>query len=163
MTPKLITIPLVTAALVAGMTSAAMAADMVDAAKPDSITAYFFGENIASKMLTDSYGDPLVELRHEDREYAVFFYGCTDGAACNSLQFYRGYETDGTVGLDAVNAINLEWRFVKASIDSEDDAVMTMDIHAGANGIPTDEFGQLFDIFTETVAEFESNVGWVSD
>ena len=163
MTPRSIAKPLITAALLAGMASTAVAADMIDAAKPDSVTAFFFNKGIASKQITDSYGDPLVQLRQDDREYLVFFYGCTDGAACNSLQLYRGYETDGKVGQDVVNDLNLEIRYVKAAIDKEDDVVMMLDIFTGSNGVPADEFEMLFGLFTETVAEFEDTVGWVSD
>lgn len=154
---------LAAAALVAGMATAAFGADVVKASEPTSLGTFFFDQGIASKLSEDSYGDPMVQFRQNDHEYTVFFYGCTENTNCTNLQFYIGYETDGNVGLDVVNAMNTDNRFVVASIDDENDVILTMDLFTGQNGMTNDDFDQMFNVFLEKVADFEDRVGWVSD
>lgn len=151
------------AMVAAGLASAASAQDAVRAEDPASITSVLFDEGIASKIDTDSYGDPMVQFRDGDRQYTIFFYNCTDGADCTNIQFYIGYETDGDVGMDVVNTMNAENRFTTAAIDDEDDVIFTMDVLTGDNGLSGEDFGLLLDLFVETAAEFEERVGWVSD
>lgn len=153
----------VTAFAVAGLAGAAMAQEAARAEDPGSITAVLFDQGIASKVDKDSYGDPMVKFRKGDRQYTIFFYNCTDGAACTNIQFYIGYETDGEVGLDVVNAMNAENRFATAAIDDEDDVVFTLDVLTGAYGLAPDDFTSLLDLFVGTAAEFEDRVNWVSD
>ena len=145
------------------MASGALAGDNVTATEPTSLGTYFFDQGIASKLSEDSYGDPMVQFRKDNREYTIFFYGCTANTECTNLQFYRGYETNGAVGLEVVNTMNQENRFVVASIDDEDDVILTMDVFTGQNGITNDDFDLLFNVFLETVVDFEDRVDWVSD
>jgi hypothetical protein len=151
------------AVLFAGMTSATFGADAVRASDPNSLTAFFFDQGLASKLSTDSYGDPMVQFRDGDREYTIFFYGCTENTECTNLQFYIGYETNGDVGLDVVNTMNSDNRFVEASIDDENDVILTMDVLTGKNGIDPEDFDLVYNVFLETAADFEQRVGWVSD
>ena len=153
----------VTALAAVGLAGAATAQDAVLAENPGSITSVLFDQGIASKVDTDSYGDPMVQFRKGDRQYTIFFYNCTDGAQCTNIQFYIGYETDGEVGLDVVNAMNAENRFATAAIDDEDDVVFTMDVLPGKYGLAPDDFTSLLDLFVGTAAEFEERVNWVSD
>ncbi|GKY86915.1 YbjN domain-containing protein [Sinisalibacter aestuarii] len=160
MTIKLLLAAGIAASAFAG---AAMAQDAVRAEDPASLTAFLFDTGIASKVDVDSYGDPMVQFRKGDRQYTIFFYNCTDNAACTNVQFYIGYETDGEVGMDVVNALNQENRFASAAIDDEDDVVFTMDVLTGAYGLSREDFGLLLDVFVEAAAEFEDRVGWVSE
>lgn len=144
-------------------TGAATAQDAVRAEDPSSLTAFLFDNGIASKVDTDSYGDPMVQFRTSDRQFTIFFYNCTDGADCTNVQFYIGYETDGDVGMDVVNEMNRTNRFTRAAIDEEDDVIMTMDVLTGNFGLSQDDFGQLLDLFVEASADFEERVGWVTE
>jgi len=160
----MITRLLYTAALAATLgASAAWAGDTVTASEPTSLGTFFFDQGLASKLSEDSYGDPMVQFRKDNHEYTIFFYGCTANTDCTNLQFYIGYETDGQVGLDVVNSMNQDNRFVTAAIDDEDDVILTMDILTGSNGITSDDFALLYGLFLETVQDFEDRVGWVSD
>lgn len=154
---------LMSALAAASFTGAAVAQDAVMAENPASITAVLFDQGIASKTDTDSYGDPMVQFRNGDRQFTIFFYNCTEGADCTNIQFYIGYETDGDVGLDVVNAMNSENRFATAAIDDENDVVFTMDVLTGDYGLSADDFSLLLDLFVETAQEFEDRVGWVSE
>jgi hypothetical protein len=147
----------------ASMATAAFAGDVVTASEPTSLGTFFFDQGIASKLSNDSYGDPMVQFRKDNHQYTVFFYGCTDNTDCTNLQFYIGYETNGDVGMDVVNKMNQDNRFVVASIDDQNDVILTMDVFTGTNGLTNDDFKLLFDVFLESVADFEDRVGWVSD
>jgi putative sensory transduction regulator len=151
------------ALVAASLAGAAIAQDAVMAEDPTSITAVLFDQGIASKVDTDSYGDPMVQFRKGDRQYTIFFYNCTDGANCSNIQFYIGYETDGEVGLDVVNAMNSENRFTEGAIDDEDDVVFTMDVLTGDYGLSGNDFSLLLDLFVETAANFEERVNWISE
>lgn len=158
------TVKLLASALVAAsFTTAALADDIVRAEDPASITAFLFDEGIASKVDTDSYGDPMIQFRKGDNPYSIFFYECTDNANCGSIRFYIGYQTDGEVGLDVVNSLNAENRFMMAAIDDEDDVVLTMDVLTGEFGLSYDDFRKLLDVFIDLSGEFEDKVNWVSD
>lgn len=146
-----------------GLAGAALAEGAVRAEDPSSIMAVLFDEGLVAKQEIDSYGDPIIYFRTGDRQYTIFFYDCTEGANCLSLQFYIGYETDGDVGVDFVNSMNSEFRFTSVEIDSEDDAIITLDVMTGLNGIAPGDFTQLLDLFVERAAEFEDRVGWVSE
>lgn len=143
--------------------TAAQAGDMITATEPTSLGTFFFDQGLASKLGEDSYGDPMVQFRKDDHAYTIFFYGCTANTDCTNLQFYIGYETDGEVGLDVVNSMNQDNRFVSAALDDEDDVILTMDVFTGATGIAADDFELLYNVFLETVMDFEDRVGWVSD
>lgn len=149
--------------LVAGMAGAAMAADVVRAQDPGSLTGVLFDQGIASKVDTDSYGDPMVQFRKDDRQYTIFFYNCTDNKDCTNVQFYIGYDTNGEVGLDVVNSMNQDNRFTTAAIDDEDDVVMTMDVLTGENGMAASDFEMLLNLFVDAAADFEDRVGWIAD
>ena len=151
------------ALLASSFAGAAVAQEVVRAQDPASITAVLFNKGIASKVEVDSYGDPMIQFRDADRQYTIFFYNCADGADCSNIQFYLGYETNGDVGLDVVNAMNQENRFASAVIDGENDVVITMDVLTGDNGLSADDFGLLLDLFIETTAGFEERVGWVME
>lgn len=140
----------------------AMAGD-VRAEDPGTITGVLFDEGIASKVDTDSYGDPLVQFRKDDRQYTIFFYNCTDNKDCSNIQVYIGYDTNGDVGVDVTNKMNVDNRFVTAAVDEEDDVVLTMDVMTGENGLADGDFKDLLDLFVNTAKDFEDRVGWVSD
>lgn len=154
---------LASALVAASFATGALAQDVVRAEDPESVTAFLFDQGIASKVDVDSYGDPMIKFRTRDHPYTIFFYDCTDNAQCGSVRFYIGYQTDGAVGLDVVNSMNSENRFMMASIDDEDDVVLTMDVLTGEYGLSQNDFRKLLNVFVDLSAEFEDKVGWVSD
>jgi len=146
------------------MGTLAAGADRVDAADPNTISQFFFDINVPTKLSTDSYGDPLISVRTDDGVgYAIFFYGCTDNANCTHVQFYRGYETDGQVGLDIVNELNVEHNFVKLMLDDEDDVIILMDVLTGEGGMDPIDFDALYGQLNKVVEAFETRVNWTSD
>ena len=131
----------------------ALAEEMVRSQDPSSVTAFLFEEGIPSKTDVDSYGDPLVMFRKGDQPYTIWFYGCTENADCGSIRFYSGYETDGAVGIDFANKLNLENRFATALIDQEDDLVLVMDVLTGANGMVYSDFRSLLEMFISKIED----------
>ena len=152
---------LIAAALATG---GAVAAERVDAADPQSVQNMFFEMGFPARSGTDGVGDPVIEFMAEDGVgYVVFFYGCTNNADCTFLQFYRAYDTDGQVGLDTLNTLNAESRFVKFLLDGEDDVVVLLDVLTGEGGMAPADFAAVYDQLTRVVANFEDRVGWVPE
>lgn len=148
-----------TALVALALGGAAAAQDVVRAQDPGSITNYLFNQGIASKSETDNYGDPLIRFRIGDYPYSIFFYDCTDNANCASLRFYLGFETNGSVGMDKVNTLNLENRFVNLAIDDEDDVIITMDVLTGEQGMSHADFDNLVTLFIDLGEDAESRFG----
>lgn len=148
-----------TALFALALGGAAAAQDMVRAQDPGSVTNFLFNKGIASKSETDNYGDPLVRFRIEDYPYSIFFYDCTDNANCASLRFYLGFDTNGEVGLELVNTLNIENRFVNLAIDEEDDVIITMDLLTGEQGMSHDDFDNMLKLFIDLGKDAESRFG----
>lgn len=137
------------------LATGALAEEMVRSQDPASVTAFLFEEGIPSKTDVDNYGDPMVMFRKGDQPYTIWFYDCVENAECASIRFYSGYETDGAVGLDFANMLNLENRFATALIDAEDDLVLIMDVLTGANGMPYSDFRNLLEVFVSLIEDAE--------
>jgi hypothetical protein len=81
-----------------------------------------------------SDGDPMITGVSDGTKFLVFFYGCTNGANCESIQFYTGF-MDTKMDAAKMNEWNAKYRFTRAYIDDEDDPVIQMDIDM-AGGMP---------------------------
>lgn len=140
--------------------AAPAAAQQVLASNPQSVIDYFFQAGVPAQLTTDSVGDPLVEFRVDADTYQVFFYDCTDNSDCLALQFYTGYRVDGDVTLDIINGWNMDRRFVRAYMTDEGAARIEMDIATGADGVSQRDFGELYNLWLESVRLFEERINW---
>lgn len=145
--------------LATGLGSSAMAGQIL-ASDPQTLMNYFFDKGVPAQLTADNVGDPLIEFRYEGDEHSVFFYDCTDNKNCLSLQFYSGYRTETSVGVDVVNQWNTDRRFVRAYLTDEGSSRIEMDIATGDDGVSDRDFSQLFDLWVESVAMFEDRIGW---
>jgi hypothetical protein len=107
---------LLTCCSFAGMASA----QNVDATKPDEIlnVAKGFG---SAELDKDNTGDPKITGMISGVRYGIFFYGCSDGSRCKSLQFVSGWKTGKKIPLERINQWNKEKRYGKAYLDGDDD------------------------------------------
>jgi hypothetical protein len=105
----------------------ANAAELLDATQPEKILAVASGFGSAT-LERDSDGDPLIIGRIEGSKYGIFFYGCTDGADCQDIQFHAawgGVETS----LEELNEWNRSMRFGTAYLDGENDPALQMTVN----------------------------------
>ena len=66
------------------------AGDLISAEDPDGILGIargFGGANLEK----DGAGDPLIVGRIDGTKYGVYFFGCSDGKNCSTIQFSAGW------------------------------------------------------------------------
>jgi len=106
-----------------GAAGAALAEDVIAIADPEIVleVAKGFG---SAELDKDKQGDPVVNGRDQGVKYTIYFYGCTDGASCRSIQFYAVYEDK--LGAEKTNEWNVKYRWIKAFAD--DGTIFSMDV-----------------------------------
>ena len=97
------------AAVVSALGAAASAENIV-ASDPGVLVAYFFDQGIPAKLTKDDYGDPLIDARYFGTNFKIYYYGCTGGENCRSIQLFSGYRTDGRISLEQINSWNTSER-----------------------------------------------------
>ena len=131
---------------------------LVDATDLDSILAIAKDYGTA-ELEKDSTGDPMVSGTIGPTQYAVFFYGCTDGADCTTIQFMSSYVNPGAVDATAINSWNAEKRFGKAFLDDEGDPVIEMNVNLWS-GVSENNLNDTFDWWRVVVESFEEYIGF---
>ncbi len=143
-------------ALVASMASA----ENVTASNPQSIMDYFFTTGEPARLGRDSVNDPMITVRRSGSEYTVFFYGCTEGANCDSIQFYSGYKADGSVSMKLMNQWNTDHRYSRAYVMDDGGVKLEYDVYLGAKGMDSGDFGTVVSIWEREFEMFEETIGW---
>lgn len=127
------------------------AQDLVDATDPAAVLNIASGWGSAL-LETDSVGDPMIRGRIEGISYVVYFYGCTDGADCASIQMRAGWLMDG-VPVSAMNEWNRDRRFGKAYLDGDGDPVIEMNVNL-AHGVSARNLDDTFAWYAGVIKEF---------
>ena len=108
---------------------------------------------------TDGEGDPLIRSSGNGSSFSIFFYGCTDNAACKALRFTAGYDLANGAKLETVEAWDRERRFASAYLDDEDDPFLQMDVNTDG-GITQTNFEKTFELWQRLKVEFEEHIGF---
>lgn len=130
------------------------------AADPQAVLAAMQDFGFVATIETDNEGDPKIVSRISKTRFGVFFYGCTGNVDCASVQFYAGYDIDGTMSALKANEWNRDRLFTKATIDDEGDPAIEMDANLDDDGIGPRNFADLLDIWRRSVEDFEAFIGW---
>ncbi|HHC29619.1 MAG TPA: YbjN domain-containing protein [Rhodobacterales bacterium] len=153
---KLLTAGLLAVAFVGGAQ-----AGPVRAADPASFTDFFFDEGYPAQLSTDAVGDPYIEFRYNDITMPLWFYDCSDHAACQSVQFYFAYQLDEPLSLEKLNEWNGEdRRFTRAYVIDDGTLRLEMDVFTGEDGLSARDFKSLLSLWLDRLTEFEDFIGW---
>lgn len=150
--------PALLAAALAGP-GAALGQTLVDATDVEAI-ATIARDYGTAEVDKDSTGDPLVTGEMGGTNYAVFFYGCTDGADCQTIQFYAYWVLNDGIDVDSLNTWNREKRFAKAYLDDEGDPTLEYDVNLYA-GVSETNLSDTFDWWRVVMEAFEEHIGFV--
>lgn len=101
--------------------------------------------------------DPVITSAASGSTFGLYFYNCTKGKDCQSLQFYAGFE-DPKMDLARANAWNQDKRFTRAYLDKKGDAVIEMDVNVEPGGIPRELFVDSLEIWSGLLGEFRTRV-----
>jgi hypothetical protein len=151
----------VSAALVALLLAAPAAAQQVTAANPQTIVDAMQTEGYQAKLGKDKEGDPMVSSKSSGSSFDIYFYGCEKNSDCTSIQFVSYYEmgANDRPSLDKLNDWNAKKRFASASLDSDKDPWLRMDVYTGPGGISMAAFRGNLDLWTSQMADFEKLIG----
>lgn len=131
----------------------------VSAAYPETVISALQDLGYKASLSTDSYGDPKVTTASNGWNTTIYFYGCIDNEACDSLQFSIALDTDGSISVSSVNSWNLENLIGTAFIDDEDDAVMQHYMGI-VDGMSRSVFERNFKEWNAAANEFIDFIGW---
>lgn len=120
----------------------AEAQQLVDANATDVIlsVARLYGD---ANMDTDSLGDPMLVGSINGVNYVAYFYGCTKGRDCSSIQLRATWSID-FVSLEHINEWNRTTRFGKAYVEEDGDAALEMEVNLDF-GVTRDNLEDTFD------------------
>ncbi|MEE9427197.1 MAG: YbjN domain-containing protein [Paracoccaceae bacterium] len=135
-------------------------AQQIVATDGTSVAAFFEAEGVEPTIETDNVGDPKIEVDYYGSEFSIYYYGCDDGKNCDSIQFFSGYRTDGSVRLSKVNEWNADKRYGIAYISSTGSTRIEQDVYLGREGMNSDDFAKLVGIWVRTMKDFEEHIDW---
>ena len=129
-------------------------AALVTAEDPDVIVAMAkgYGSAILDK---DRDGDPKISCRMDGKAYTIFFYGCSNGKNCTSIQLWASW--DKKLEYNDVNAWNKKTRYTRAYIDEDGDFTLELDIML-RSGITEKSLDQYFGIWQSRIKAFKKEV-----
>lgn len=130
-------------------------AQMVSAADPASIVTVLQANGYRAELTKDDGGDPLIRSALDGSKFAIIFYGCTKNRACQTIQFYAGFKSEGKVSIEAMNDWNKTNRFSRAYIDNDEDPVIEMDVDLDDGGMSRALFEDNFEFWEVLVPEFK--------
>ncbi|NSY39696.1 YbjN domain-containing protein [Leisingera sp. ANG59] len=142
------------------MSPAAAMAENVVAKTGDSVANFFKDEGAKVEVTTDSVGDPNLKVEYYGNDFSVYYYGCSDNTNCEAIQFFSGYQTDGSVRLSKINEWNTNNRFARAYVSEEGSARIEMDVLLGNDGMAPDDFADAVGLWNRAMQDFEEFIDW---
>ncbi|KIC35038.1 YbjN domain-containing protein [Leisingera sp. ANG-M7] len=142
------------------MTPAAAMASNVVAKTGESVANFFKDEGAKVEVTTDSVGDPNLKVEYYGNDFSVYYYGCSDNTNCEAIQFFSGYQTDGSVRLSKINEWNTNNRFARAYVSEEGSARIEMDVLLGDDGMTPDDFADAVGLWNRAMQDFEEFIDW---
>jgi hypothetical protein len=132
-------------------------APLVDATDAEGLASLIRGLGYRATVEKDGVGDPMIMSSAGGTDFAIYFYGCTDGADCKWLLFKVGYDLDdGTTG-ESINAWNAETIFGRAYLDDEADPWLEMSVNMDG-GVSRANFEDSFDWWEVILSGFEDHI-----
>lgn len=117
------------AVMLAGVLAASPAvyANEIDAKDPQKLATLIreWADDVA--VGKDSDGDPKITFKYNDLKQALYFYGCTNGKNCTSVQFVLSYDNNDET-IEDMNSWNNTKRFASAFLGDDNDPALTMDV-----------------------------------
>ncbi len=126
---------------------------ILDASDANRLSRFMTSLGYRADLSTDASGDPAIEGRISSTDYAIQFYECENGEFCNSVQFIADTPLPIGKSVEDVNAFNMRWRYVRASI-SENIVRLQMDVNLDG-GVTAGNIEDTLDIWRRLVETFE--------
>ena len=102
-------------------------------------------------------GDPEITGRIDGTKYGVFFYGCTKGKSCDSIQFSAGWGGGSRISLNALNEWNKNKRYGQAYLDKDGDPSIKLTVNLDY-GVTRGNLDDMFNVWTIVLKQFKKEV-----
>jgi hypothetical protein len=135
--------------------SAVIAQDNLITANPDAIAAQLQAAGLKTEIGTDSVGDPSITSIAADSNFEVYFYGCTAGKDCLSVQMNACFDAPEGITFEVINTWNFDMRYGKASLDDAKDPCLKMDVDL-TKGVAAATFQSSLKTWVELLGRFRA-------
>lgn len=135
-------------------------AQNVVADDPQAIVDVLKDWGYRAALVKDSEGDPKIDSATSGVNFSIYFYGCSGGTQCTSIQFASGFDMDQGTTPGVVNEWNANKRFGKVYLDDEKDPFIEMDISLVGGGISRDNFRDNLEKWEQLVGDFQKHIDW---
>lgn len=98
--------------------------------------------------------DPIITGTKDGVKFGVYFSNCEKGKECQSVELYSGFK-DHKLSHESINQWNREKRFVRAYLDKQSDAVLSMDVNVEPGGMERKLFVDNLEIWWSLLSQFE--------
>lgn len=126
--------------------------DMVCASDPGGVAGAMMRSGYQAAMEKDAQGDPSIASAASGYKFDVYFYGCAEHAACDSLQFMASFSADPAHTLRFANEWNRTKRFGQMSVDDKGVMRLSHDVTT-IGGLTLKNFGDQLDWWSVTLGE----------
>jgi hypothetical protein len=135
-------------------------AQMISAAKPETLTKALQAAGYTAKLEKDSAGDPMIQSAVGGHPFRVIFYGCKQNKDCATITFAAGYDKKSETSLATINEWNRKNRFGRAFLDGEGDPILGMDVDLDDGGMSAALFEDNLQFWTAVTGAFQRHIGW---
>ncbi len=153
------TLPMAIAFASAILVTPALAQDMVLATQPEVVAAQMQESGLKAKLGKDDLGDPVINSAAAGVNFDVFFYDCTGGKDCGSVQFSSCFDLKDGLTLEAANTWNYDMRYGKASLNKDMDPCLKMDIDL-TSGMDAGTFQHVLVSWDQILGKFVKDIGY---
>lgn len=127
-------------------------------ADPAAVTAALKSRGLPVRQEVDEDKSPVLQTQFADgSKFTIYFYGCTNGLKCNSLQFHTLYSGSNAT-VESMNKFNVDRRFGRGVIESGGDAGLRMDFNMAAGGMSQALFLDNVDLWDELMSVFSDAI-----
>ncbi|NEX45869.1 YbjN domain-containing protein [Pseudotabrizicola algicola] len=132
---------------------------LIDASAPETVAGAMRRLGYRAELTTDAGGDPQIRSAAGGVNFSVFFYGCTDGKACRSIQFSAGFDTENGLDPSVANDWNRLNRYGKVFLDDEGDPIVEQDITL-VGGMNEAMFAENLRVWERVVSDLKDHIDW---
>lgn len=130
---------------------------MVYASQPEQLVQILQNLGYRAVQKTDSQGDPMIESKIAGVPTTVFFYGCSNNANCQQIQFRAAFDTGGKGSPAQMASWNKDRLFGVASLDDDFDPVVEM-VHNMHGGVSRANFEDTVDWWDVVLNQFKDHI-----
>ncbi len=152
--------PIIAALAFVAAPALAQEIDLITSADPESVLKAMQQAGYIAVIETDDYGEPAISSKVSLSNFSVYFFDCTKGRDCTSVEFSAGFGLSKPIDAEKINRWNRENRFAHAFVDEAGNPVLRMDLVLEAPGVATENFGITLDYWRILLEDFERFIGW---